>query len=59
MTSIAYPLGMPKTIGGDPVLYGLCGALGCKKCPVASVSATSVRMVVVGYWCCARLTFLS
>ena len=25
------PLGMPTTIGGDPVLYGLCVALGCKR----------------------------
>ena len=50
------PLGMHTTMGGDPVLYGLCGALGCKKCPVAPVSATPVRLVVVGDWCCDRLT---
>ena len=53
---MAAPLSMPTTIGGDPVLYVLCGALGCKIFPVAPVSATPVRMVVVGDQCCARLT---
>ena len=36
-----------QKLGGDPVLYELCGALGCKKCPVATVSATPMSMVVV------------
>ena len=49
-------LGIPTTVGGDPVLYGLCGELGCKKYPVAPVSATQVRVVVVGDWCNASLT---
>ena len=53
---MADPLGMPTTIGGGPLLYGLCGALVSKKCLVTPVSATLVRMVVVGYRCCARLT---
>ena len=41
------PLGMPMTIEGAPVFCGLCGTLGCKKCPVATVSATPMSMVVV------------
>ena len=41
-------LSMSTTIGGAPVLHGLCGALSGKKCPVAPVSETPVRMVVVG-----------
>ena len=55
---MAAPLSMPTAIGGDPVLYVLCGALGCKIFPVAPVSATPVRMVVVGDQCCARLTLV-
>ena len=53
---MAAPLGMPTTIGGAPVLYGLCGALGCKKFPVALVSATPVRIFMIGYQCYDRLT---
>ena len=53
---MAAPLGMRTKIGAAPILYGLCGALVCKKCPVAPVSVTPVRLVVVGDCCCARLT---
>ena len=47
---MAAPLGMPTTIGGASVFNVLCGALGCKKYPVAPVSGTPVRMIVVEDW---------
>ena len=56
VSHMASPLDMPTTIGGDPVLHGLCGALGYKTFPLAPVSATPVRMVFVGGRCCASLT---
>ena len=54
---MASPLDITTTIEGDPILYALCGALGRKRRPVAPVSATPVRMFVVGDWCYAWLTF--